>query len=74
MTLHIVLTCLRHPLSWRRCLKEAAKRDPKVAEWREQRFAAVEANKQELRTMPNDPVTAAVMGIPQRRQRQGGGE
>jgi hypothetical protein len=47
-------------------------RDPKVNEWREQRYASVEATKRELRTMPRDPITAAVMGVQQRQQ--GGGE
>jgi hypothetical protein len=72
MNIRLILLCLRHPRSWRNCVREAAQRDPKVNEWREQRYASVEATKQELRTMPRDPITAAVMGVQQRQQ--GGGE
>jgi hypothetical protein len=72
MNIRLLLLCLRHPRSWRNCVGEATARDPKVNEWREQRYAAVEAAKRELRTMPTDPITAAVMGVQQ--QQQGSGE
>jgi hypothetical protein len=72
MNVRLLLLCLRHPRSWRNCVAEATHRDPKVNEWREQRYAAVKATKRELRTMPTDPITAAVMGVQQRQQ--GGGE
>jgi hypothetical protein len=71
MNIRLLLLCLRHPRSWRNCVREATARDPKVNEWREQRHAAVEATKHELRTMPTDPITAAVMGVPPRQQGSG---
>lgn len=73
MTFRILLLCLRHPRSWRQCLQESARLDPKIQEWREQRVAAIEATKQELRTMPSDPITAAYMGSPPKPSPQGSG-
>lgn len=70
MNLRLILLCLRHPRSWRHCVSDAAKTAPKVVEWRDQRLASIEAKRQELRTMPSDPITGAVMGT-QTRQRGG---
>lgn len=73
MTLRIILLCIRHPRSWRQCVKDQVKAEPKVQEWRDQRAAAVSATRttlREIRQPTYDPITEAVMGQQRTRQRK----
>lgn len=77
MSIRLLLRCLLHPRSWRNCVEDVVKRDPKIMKDRDERYAAIISTRRLNRgepimvngveyTTPHDPVTDRYRGIHRR--------